>query len=824
MFADDQAVPAAVRAIRQAAGPGRKRVLRIEVNPQELVVQLQNPAARSHVDAWRFGRSGRVFASDRVTGPVPVRLNLVNPDLDANLFDLDDVDFDAAGALVRTAVVRAGLEGPAAVARIEIARTVSILPRPASGNVRWTVTVRSPRESAEIYADRGGAVVGMDLSNTTRMRTLDYLREPGLLQEAAQAFRQVLGRERILTHVSLTQAGIGFQTNLRDDTLPIVGSTPGGLTAVQVFAWRPDGLRRGWGSVMPPTSIGPPPTPFAIDDVDWTILPALVASAKDRLGMGQGQLNEAVVKAIPDFMGTPRLTWTVEILEGRETGKVVADLQGRIRNATLPPSRRVAVDWREPSSLVAVLRRIGDELPPDAAFAEISVRKERIEIRGRAKELGEQPFRLQLTPEGLAPSPFGTMQPVGRLFQLADLAPLTEERIAALQKRTLDRLGLPPGSITSISIERDGIDPSPRGDVTVVIRAEERPFGRSGRISFELDGREIVAYLPDSPSPGVFQLHADDREACSDVRDLPAMVAGCTRVIEDMTLPARERANALTNRAVAHAGTGKEEAALADLGEAIRISPGYAHAWRTRGWVNARSGRHREAIDDYTRLLEVQPSDADAHVKRGQAYAAVSEWSLALADYDGALRYARSPNLLHERGALLFDMGERTRAMADLDSALRLRPDSSSTLFVRGRLHFYDGALDAAAADFARANELEPGNAYVALWRDIAERRADRLSRLREFAAAANDADWPGPLVRLMLGEQTAEQVLAAHGTDDPARRAERECEVVFYGGELAGFEGKSAEARQAFARAAELCPARSVERIGAQGELARLR
>jgi hypothetical protein len=79
-------------------------------------------------------------------------------------------------------------------------------------------------------------------------------------------------------------------------------------------------------------------------------------------------------------------------------------------------------------------------------------------------------------------------------FALAELAPLTAAKLAEMG--TLKRLTMPPKSISSITLGRGSMDPSPRGNVTIEIRAEEKPFGRGGRISYELDGTVLRAYLP----------------------------------------------------------------------------------------------------------------------------------------------------------------------------------------------------------------------------------------------------------------------------------------------------------------------------------------
>ena len=81
-------------------------------------------------------------------------------------------------------------------------------------------------------------------------------------------------------------------------------------------------------------------------------------------------------------------------------------------------------------------------------------------------------------------------------FRIGDLSALTAERIRDLEDKTLDTLKLPPKTISSITIGRASMDPSPNGNVTIEIRAEEKPSGRAGRVNYELDGTVIRTYLP----------------------------------------------------------------------------------------------------------------------------------------------------------------------------------------------------------------------------------------------------------------------------------------------------------------------------------------
>ncbi len=52
---------------------------------------------------------------------------------------------------------------------------------------------------------------------------------------------------------------------------------------------------------------------------------------------------------------------------------------------------------------------------------------------------------------------------------------------------------LPKAQITNITIGRGNMDPSPRGNVTIEIRALVPP---GGRVAYELDGTVIKSYLP----------------------------------------------------------------------------------------------------------------------------------------------------------------------------------------------------------------------------------------------------------------------------------------------------------------------------------------
>src|SRR5215472_13730185 len=141
MLDDDGGLGTAITALRGAIGD-HPRVLKIEIEPDGVAIEVQDPNNRSHVDRWRYGTVTLMgmIPLTRLSGPQPVDLQaLVNP-------DLESVDLAAVPRVVKDAVARAKMQDPATVTRIEIARQLFILPNPSSGEVRWTVHVASGRE------------------------------------------------------------------------------------------------------------------------------------------------------------------------------------------------------------------------------------------------------------------------------------------------------------------------------------------------------------------------------------------------------------------------------------------------------------------------------------------------------------------------------------------------------------------------------------------------------------------------------------------------------------------------------------------------------
>ena len=417
------------------------RALRIEADANGIEIDAQDPHNLNHINHWRYGTVTYMgIPLRRLTGPEPVNPTLINPDIEANLFDLDSIDFTAAPKLVVDAIARGHLQDPATVTKMEIARQIFILPKPTSGEVRWTVHVDSGRERAEIFANAQGTILGADVSDTQRAKTLNILKEPELAAQAAAAFRDGIGAERVLTRIGIGNKIVSFNTNIPDKSGIVTSSLP----MTQTFTWDLNGLQRRLGSMELDAQTGTHSTPsFAVGDVDWTILGKLEESAIVKSGSPKSLVTNVGVAAATDQPGQPVLLWTIEVTDGEgETTRVLADMKGAITRVVLPQSRRPKIDWRQPAALANAIARIGAVFGPDAKIASIFAddREARVTVDDPAH--GGQPATFEFSDDGVSRATISfSLEAMGPRFGVTELAALDQQKLAELEADALKTLG-----------------------------------------------------------------------------------------------------------------------------------------------------------------------------------------------------------------------------------------------------------------------------------------------------------------------------------------------------------------------------------------------
>jgi tetratricopeptide (TPR) repeat protein len=160
--------------------------------------------------------------------------------------------------------------------------------------------------------------------------------------------------------------------------------------------------------------------------------------------------------------------------------------------------------------------------------------------------------------------------------------------------------------------------------------------------------------------------------------------------------------------------------------------------------------------------------------------------------------------------------GNSEAALADANRAVILRP-AAGYFFTRSRLEWNHGDLTAAHRDAEAAAAHDPGNAYFQLWASVT---AAELKRSPQPAIPPHNGsgDWPGPLLDLFNGSAAPEQVWQAAGDDQG-----RACEADFFVGAWFQAQGRNADAKPLYARAAATCPRDFVAFEAAESALKRL-
>lgn len=266
------------------------------------------------------------------------------------------------------------------------------------------------------------------------------------------------------------------------------------------------------------------------------------------------------------------------------------------------------------------------------------------------------------------------------------------------------------------------------------------------------------------------------------------------------------------------------ERAIADFDHVIELKPNFERAYYSRGAANLRKGDLDQSIADYNQAITLKPNDAYAYVYRSAVYRAKGELDPAMADCAQAMKIAPENKFPYICRAITYKaMGDADHAIADYDHVIGLDAKDASAYRYRGTVYFLSGAFAKALADFDQSVQLVPEQAYTALWRDLAASRVSQPSRLKEAMSRLDMTRWPAPLVRLLVGEISIEEMFAAADDANAAIKKGQICEANFYSAELALQRNDNDEASRLLKLAVADCPKSFVEYSSAKTELGML-
>jgi tetratricopeptide (TPR) repeat protein len=282
------------------------------------------------------------------------------------------------------------------------------------------------------------------------------------------------------------------------------------------------------------------------------------------------------------------------------------------------------------------------------------------------------------------------------------------------------------------------------------------------------------------------------------------------------------------NLGITLASLRRADEALAELGEAKRLAPRDARVHNELGNVLHNSfGRIEEALAAYHEALRLNPGAPAVHHNIGLMLMRLGRFGEAVAPLEEALRLSPAyRNARYHLSNAYSRLGRYAEAVDSWTKFLELVPDGKEALGSRAWNYMYLGGRGREAAADARAflrvaGWRDEGSQFMALLAHLGYRQAgldgEARAVLDEAAKRCDRGSWPYPVIRHMLGELSAEELLAAADSND------RKTEAHTYIGMRLLLEGRDAEARGHFAWVKEYGNKRFFEYPLAVAELGRL-
>lgn len=271
------------------------------------------------------------------------------------------------------------------------------------------------------------------------------------------------------------------------------------------------------------------------------------------------------------------------------------------------------------------------------------------------------------------------------------------------------------------------------------------------------------------------------------------------KILSSPKLSAFDRSIYLSIRAYQLSRLGREADSQKDIAEMGKVLPS---AWPLilSGTVPelAGGGDRAAALRTLDSALQRKPGDSWLVIAQAQVYMQIADFPQALGLLDGALAGSTSTvdrrTALYYRGHANFNLGQYAEAAAD-----------------------FDASLEGRTALRARLGPL--------LWRYASQVRARRDARGALAKAIGHEQldDWPGPIVKFLLGRLPAGELEVTAESDDAAKRANGKCPASFFIGMDALRRGDRQRARDQLHLTQARCPTVSELNWAAASELKRL-
>jgi lipoprotein NlpI len=152
-----------------------------------------------------------------------------------------------------------------------------------------------------------------------------------------------------------------------------------------------------------------------------------------------------------------------------------------------------------------------------------------------------------------------------------------------------------------------------------------------------------------------------------------------------------------------------DDPVIRELTDRLSANPNNGNTLYRRGQVYASKGAYTLAIKDFDEALRLNPRDVEAYNNRCWTRTVVGELASALRDCNEALRLRPSfVDALDSRGLVNLKSGMAKNAIADFNAALKINPRLTSSLYGRGLAKQRTGNTAEGDIDIANAKAMDP--------------------------------------------------------------------------------------------------------------------
>jgi tetratricopeptide (TPR) repeat protein len=311
--------------------------------------------------------------------------------------------------------------------------------------------------------------------------------------------------------------------------------------------------------------------------------------------------------------------------------------------------------------------------------------------------------------------------------------------------------------------------------------------------------------------------------------DPDAKITGCTALIQAGQNTTENLSVIYNNRGTAYDDKGDYDHAIQDFNEAIHLNPNAESAYYGRGYAYKKKGDYDRAIQDFNEAIHLNPNFERAYYDRGNAYIDKDDYDRAIQEFDEAIRLnPKDANAYNNRGVAYERKDDYGHAIQNYNQAILLNSNYTSAYSSRGSAYFAQSNLTAAIADFVHTISAAPSSSaavYAVLMLHVIMKREghDDAKQLARVAAAADLSKWPGPVLKLDLGQITANEVMMAAASSGSDRQKWRVCEANYFTGEDALLHHQRTTALARLKAARDGCPKGDTDYAAALVELKRL-